>query len=131
MHVLGLKNNLFSVAMLEDLGYDVVFSEGKEFLRHKAKTQVKSIRVHVKNLYKIEVDGYAFLSSKAGKVVSWDTRELWHMILGHLHHGTLKIMQNICIGLPKGALAQRDTCKGCTLGSIPNPPFTIRKVETR
>ena len=32
MHVLGLKKNLFSVAMLEDRGYDVVFSEGKYFL---------------------------------------------------------------------------------------------------
>ena len=36
MHVLGLKNNIVSVAMLEDKGYDVVFSEGKAFLRSKA-----------------------------------------------------------------------------------------------
>ena len=35
MHVPGLKKNLVSVAMLEDKGYDVVFSEGKAFLRHK------------------------------------------------------------------------------------------------
>ena len=32
MHVPGLKKNLVSVAMLEDRGYDVVFSEGKAFL---------------------------------------------------------------------------------------------------
>ena len=32
MHVLGLKKNLVSVAMLEDRGYDVVFSDGKAFL---------------------------------------------------------------------------------------------------
>ena len=32
MHVPGLKKNLVSVAMLEDKGYDVVFSEGKAFL---------------------------------------------------------------------------------------------------
>ena len=32
MHVLGLKKNLVSVAMLEDKGYEVVFSEGKSFL---------------------------------------------------------------------------------------------------
>ena len=31
MHVLGLNKNLVSVAMLEDKGYDVVFSEGKTF----------------------------------------------------------------------------------------------------
>ena len=33
MHVPGLKKNLISVAMLEDKGYDVVFSEGKAFLQ--------------------------------------------------------------------------------------------------
>ena len=32
MHVPGLKKKLVSVAMLEDRGYDVVFSEGKAFL---------------------------------------------------------------------------------------------------
>ena len=32
VHVPGLKKNLISVAMLEDKGYDVVFSEGKVFL---------------------------------------------------------------------------------------------------
>ena len=35
MHVSGLKKNLVSVSMLEDRGYDVVFSEGKSFLRYK------------------------------------------------------------------------------------------------
>ena len=32
MHVPGLKKNLVLVIMLEDRGYDVVFSEGKAFL---------------------------------------------------------------------------------------------------
>jgi hypothetical protein len=32
MHVLGLKKNLVSVAMLEGRGYDVVFSSGKFYL---------------------------------------------------------------------------------------------------
>ena len=32
MHVPGLKKNLVSVAMLEDRGYDAVFSDGKSFL---------------------------------------------------------------------------------------------------
>ena len=91
--------------MLEDLGYDVVFSEGKALLCHKDITQVKKNRVHVKNLYKIDVDGCATLSSKAGEVVRWDTGELWHKILGHLHHSAFSIMQQISIGLPKGTLA--------------------------
>ena len=35
-YVPGLKNNLVSIAILEDKGYDVVFSKGKESLRHIA-----------------------------------------------------------------------------------------------
>ena len=50
MHVLVLDKNLVLVAMLEDRGYDVVFSEGKSFLRHKAIGLVKKIGVHAKNL---------------------------------------------------------------------------------
>ena len=45
MHVLGLKKNLVSVAMLEDTGYDVAFSEGKAFLQHKTMGQTKNIGV--------------------------------------------------------------------------------------
>ena len=123
MHVTGLKQNLVLVSMLEDLGYDVVFSEGKAFLRHKATTQVKKIGVHVKNLYKLDVYGCATLSSKAGKVVSQDTSELWHRTLGHLHRNAFRIMQQISTSLPKGTLPQIDTCKGCTMGKYKNATF--------
>ena len=51
MHVPGLKKNLVSIAMLEDRGYDVVFSSGIAYLRHKATGQVKKIGIRVKNLY--------------------------------------------------------------------------------
>ena len=43
-----------------------------------------------------------------------DIDVLWNRRLGHIHHKALNIMQNISIGLPKGALEQRDTCKWCT-----------------
>ena len=42
-YVPGLKKNLVSVAMLEDKGYDVVFSKGKVFLRHIGTRQTKRI----------------------------------------------------------------------------------------
>jgi len=35
-YVSGLKKNLVSVTVLEHKGYDIVFSEGKAFLRHIA-----------------------------------------------------------------------------------------------
>ena len=70
MHVPVLTKNLVSVAMLEDRGYDVIFSKGKAFLRHIAMGQVKKIGIRVQNLYKIEVEDCAALSSKVEKMLS-------------------------------------------------------------
>ena len=65
-YVPGLKRNLVSIVMLEDRGYDVVFSKGKVFLRHIITRQVKQIGSRVKNLYALEVqDACKALSSKA------------------------------------------------------------------
>ena len=105
MHVPGLNNNLVSVTMLEDRDYDVVFSDGKAFLRHKTTGQAKRIGIRVKNLYKLAVDGCAAMMGKAEKVVSQDEGKLWHRRLGHLHHGALNIFHHISTRLPKGTLA--------------------------
>ena len=53
MHIQGLKNNLIFVALLEDKGYDVVFSEGKDFLRCKETGETRRIGVQVKNRYQL------------------------------------------------------------------------------
>jgi len=50
-YVPRLKKNLVSVAMLEEKGYDFIFSEGKVFLRYIATGQTKRIGIRVKNLY--------------------------------------------------------------------------------
>ena len=76
--VLGLKKSLVSVAMLEDKGYDVVFSKGKVFQRHICTRPTKRIKIRVKNLYKLEVDDCAALSSKAEMVQIQDVGDLWH-----------------------------------------------------
>ena len=54
MYVPGLKN-LVSVSMVENRGYDVIFSKGKAFFHHISTGPVKRIGVQVKNLYKLEV----------------------------------------------------------------------------
>lgn len=77
MFFLGLKKNLISVA----------------FLRHIAIGQVKKIEVHVKNLYKIDVEDSGSLRMKTNKVQSHDVSELWHIRSFHFHHDTLNIMQ--------------------------------------
>lgn len=87
-----MKKNLISIVILEDHGYDVVFSKGKSFLRHVAIGQVKQIGFCVNNLYKLEVEACVALSRKVGEVQSWDLGELWHRHMGDLHHRALKIM---------------------------------------
>ena len=67
--------------------------------------QTKRIGIRVKNIYKLEVDGYAAMVGKVEEVVSRDEGELWHRRLGHLHHGVLKILQQISTELRKGTLA--------------------------
>jgi hypothetical protein len=71
----------------------------------------------------LQVDGCGAMIGKAETVVSRDEGELWHRRLGHLHHGALKIMQQISTGLPRGTLAQSDQCKGCTLGKYVKSTF--------
>ena len=70
MYVPGLKKNLVSITVLEEHGYDVIFSKGKVFLRHIATRQVKRIGVRVKNIYKLEVEHCVALSTKSEKVQS-------------------------------------------------------------
>ena len=60
---------------------------------------------------------------KEEEVVSPDEGKLWHRRLGHLHHGALKILQQISTRLPKGILAQLDQCKGCTRGKFVKTTF--------
>jgi len=68
MYVPSLKKNLVSISMLEDKGYDVIFSKGKAFLCHIATRQVNRIGVRVKNIYKLEVEYCVALSMKVEKV---------------------------------------------------------------
>eukprot|EP00253_Pinus_taeda_P018306 PITA_18306 len=104
MHFPGLKKNLISVAMLEDKGYDVVFSEGKAFLHSKTTGETQKIGVRVKSLCQLHVDGCIAITCKVEGVVSRDDGKLWHRRLGHLHHGAFKILQQISTGPPKGTL---------------------------
>eukprot|EP00253_Pinus_taeda_P006167 PITA_06167 len=130
-YVPGLKKNIVSVSMLEDKGYDVVFSKGKVFLRYIGTGQTKQIEIQVKNLYNMELDDYAALSSKAEMVQSQDVGELWHKRLGHLHHGALKIMQQISTRLPKENWIRRIHAKVVPWVSTQNIPFWIETVELK
>ena len=63
----SLKKNLISVTMLEDKGYDVVFSEGKVFLQYKEIGKFKKVGIRAKNLYRLEIDGISTELPTVGK----------------------------------------------------------------
>jgi len=67
-YVQSLKKNFVFVAMLEDKGYDAVFSKRKIFLRHIGTGQTKRIGIRVNNLYNLEVDDCVALRSKVDLV---------------------------------------------------------------
>ena len=64
------------------------------------------------------------MMGKEEKLVSQDEDELWHRRLSHLHHGALKVTQQIV-----GTLAQFDQCKDCTMGKYVK--FTFHEKENR
>jgi len=61
-----LRQNLVSVATLEDKGCDIIFSRDKAYFHHLASGCKKQIGVRVKNLYKLQVETGAACSNKAG-----------------------------------------------------------------
>lgn len=75
--ILGLKKNLVSVTILEECGYDVIFSKQKAFLRHITTGQVKYIGVQVKKLYELNVEDFAALRRKVEKVQRRYFGKLW------------------------------------------------------
>ena len=53
MFVPGLNKNLIFVVILEDRGYDVILSKGKDFLRHIDTRKEKKIGVRVRKLLEL------------------------------------------------------------------------------
>ena len=45
-----------------------------------------------------------------------DLNELWHRIMGHLHHGVLKILNKTITGVLELSTKRDDVCRGCVLG---------------
>lgn len=68
MHLPRLKKNLVSLIVLEDHGYDVIFSKGNVFLIHITMGKVKQISAQVKNLYALDVKYACKALRRKGKV---------------------------------------------------------------
>ena len=87
-------------------------------LEDLALTQRKSFGVRKCKLYRLQ-----YQSTRALIHGSDDLYELWHRRMAHLHHGSLKVLREIVIGLLDFSTEQHGVCKGCALGKYAKTAF--------
>lgn len=49
--------------------------------------------------------------------------ELWHRRMGHLHHGSLRMLRETVTGVPTLSNEHDDLCRGCVLGNYAKAVF--------
>jgi hypothetical protein len=113
LYVPGLKKNLLSISAMEDRGYVVAFIDGKVLSWPKSLSldSTEVIGTHDGSLYK--------LTGQPTQALVHDNDnpcELWHRILGHLHHQSLPVLRNMVTGLPEFRTEHQGVCRGCALG---------------
>jgi hypothetical protein len=52
-----------------------------------------------------------------------DLCELWHRRMAHLHHGVLRVLREMVIGVPDFSSEHHELCKGCALGKYTKTAF--------
>ena len=65
-------------------------------------------------------------SVSVGTLDSRDLCELWHRRMAHLHHGALRILREIAIGVPEFSIEHDEVCGGCAMGKYVKAPFPSR-----
>ena len=94
-------------------------------------TSAKVIGVRHGKLYKILFQPTGALVSSVSVSTHSSTSyrklcELWHGRMAHLHHGALRILREITIGVPNFSIEHYDVCKGCAMGKYTKSPFPTR-----
>lgn len=60
------KLEIMKKMRIEDKGYEVVFTDGKAYLKHLSSCQIKQFCVRINSLYTLQEDAYTILRRKAG-----------------------------------------------------------------
>lgn len=130
LYVLGPKNNLISVSIIEDQGYEVTFRRGKAIVYPIGGSidSGKVIGVRHGRLYRFAFHPLRALMSSVsdGTTDNRDLCELWHRRMAHLHHVALLILREIVIGVPEFSIEHDEVCRGCAMGNYVKAPFLSR-----
>jgi hypothetical protein len=122
LYVPGLKMNLISISTIEERRYEVLFRDGLVLLFCKGSsiTSAKVIGTQHDKFYKLM---YQPASALYHTTSSNNLCELWHRRMAHLHHGALRILREIVIGVPKFSTEHQELCKGCALEKYTKTAF--------
>jgi hypothetical protein len=123
LYVPGLKKNLVSVSTIEEKGYEVLFRDGQVLLfpRGSSITSAKVIGTRHERLYKFLFQPVRALIHSTSS--SSDLCEIWHRRMAHLHHGALRVLREMVMGVPDFSSEHHELCKGCTLGKYTKTAF--------
>jgi hypothetical protein len=124
MYVPGLKKNLGLVYTIEEKGYEVLLRDGQVLLLPKGSsiTSAKVFgRTRHERLYKFL---FQLVRALIHTTNNNDLCELWHRRMAHLHHGALRDLREMVIGVPNFNLEHHELCKGCALGKYTKTAFS-------
>jgi hypothetical protein len=112
-----------SVSTIEEKGYEVLFHDGQVLLfpRGSSITSAKVIGTRHERLYKFLFQPTRALIHSTSS--SSDLCEIWHGRMAHLHHGALRVLREMVIGVPDFSSEHHELCKGCTLGKYTKTAF--------
>jgi hypothetical protein len=124
LYVLGLKKNLVSVSTIEEKGYEILFHDGQVLLfpRGSSITSAKVIGTRHERLYKFLFQPVRALIHSTSS--SSDLCEIWHRRMAHLHHGALRVLREMVMGVPDFSSEHHEFCKGCALGKYTKTYFS-------
>jgi hypothetical protein len=126
LYVPGMTKNLIFVSALEDKGYVVSFQDGRVYIRPKDSKTAKVIGFKREKLCRLQFEPAQALVNN-----TCDMAELWHRRMVHLHHGALKVLQEIVTGLPDFSTEHHEVCKGCAMGKYTKTTFPNSDSRTR
>lgn len=92
-------------------------------------TTTKVIGVRSGKLYRFSFQSTGALvtstsgSTHTSNTSSRDLCELWHRRMAHMHHGALRVLREITIGVPDFSVEHYEVCRGCALGKYTKLPF--------
>ena len=115
LYVLGLTKNRISISTLENKGFQVKFQDRKVYIRPKGSDRSldRVIGIRSGKVYRLHFDPAKVLVSN-----DISQGELRHRRMAHLHHGALKHLRQVVIGVPQVQEEKHKHCKGCVLSHI-------------